>query len=362
MDGLPGGAEPAGFETWAGFSVISTLSFVLGFAMNYGSICTFIATTELVSERRPARFLALAECAVWAAVGYIMLDTLPTLHAGWSPLLHMVCAAILFGVGVYVNGACIFGSVGHFGNGDLEFGFTFLGILVVLSLDLVLELGPEPMPISAAPPLALGALLMVLPAFLFLRLGVSFKSETNFRRLTLAMGTIGITSATLSEVAPRFSIHLDWIDAFDPGDEFAHFCLHVWRQSRFGENSPTSFFANLADMGKCIAKDNGRDADGLWGAPYPWWERHPAACRPPDGSVAGLSRLPSYGSGACRADRWIWFSSAILVVTFGWPAPLKLCWSLARHRGPVEGLGGACYRPAQPREFEPRELPQECSA
>lgn len=206
MDGLPGGTEPAGFETWAGFSVIGTLSFVLGFAMNYGSICTFIATTELVSERRPARFLALAECAVWAAVGYIVLDALPTMHAGWSPLLHMVSAAILFGVGVYVNGACIFGSVGHFGNGDLEFGFTFLGILIILSLDLALELRPEPMPISAAPPLALGALLVVLPAFLFLRLGVSFKSETNFRRLTLAMGAIGITSATLSAFAPRFSI------------------------------------------------------------------------------------------------------------------------------------------------------------
>ena len=47
--------------------------------MNYGSICTFIATTELVSERRPARLLALAECAVWAAVGYIALDALPTM-------------------------------------------------------------------------------------------------------------------------------------------------------------------------------------------------------------------------------------------------------------------------------------------
>jgi hypothetical protein len=206
VDGLLGGAGAKAFETWAGFSVIGTLSFVLGFAMNYGSICTFIATTELVSERRPARFLALAECAVWAAVGYIVLDTLPAMQSGWSPLLHMVGAAILFGVGVYVNGACIFGSVGRFGNGELEFGFTFLGILVILSLDAVLELRPDPMPISAAPPLALEALLVVLPAFLFLRLAVSFKSETNFRRLTLAMGTIGMTSATLSAFAPRFSI------------------------------------------------------------------------------------------------------------------------------------------------------------
>ncbi|WP_246413092.1 MULTISPECIES: YeeE/YedE thiosulfate transporter family protein [Rhizobium] len=206
MNGLSHGIGVADFETWASFGLIGGLGFVLGFAMNHGSICTFIATTELISERRPARFLALAECAVWAAIAYIILDKLPTMNGGWSPLVHMVGAAILFGVGVYVNGACIFGSVGHFGNGEMDFGFTFLGILVILSLDSVFNLRAEPMPISASPPLALEALLVVLFVFLLLRLGVSIKSETNFRRLTLAMGTIGITSATLSAFAPRFSV------------------------------------------------------------------------------------------------------------------------------------------------------------
>ncbi|SEH63658.1 hypothetical protein SAMN05216228_10057 [Rhizobium tibeticum] len=205
MNGLSHGIG-TGIETWASFGLIGALGFVLGFAMNHGSICTFIATTELISQRRPARFLALAECAVWAAIAYIILDTLPTMHGGWSPLVHMVAAAILFGVGVYVNGACIFGSVGHFGNGELDFAFTFLGIFMILSLDTVFSLRGEPMPISGSPPLALEALLVVLSAFLLLRLGLSIKGETNFRRLTVAMSAIGITSAVLSAFATRFSI------------------------------------------------------------------------------------------------------------------------------------------------------------
>jgi hypothetical protein len=43
-------------------------------------------------------------------------------------------------------------------------------------------------------------------AILALRLGVSLKSESNFRRLTLSMGAIGITFTILAVFAPRFSI------------------------------------------------------------------------------------------------------------------------------------------------------------
>lgn len=76
MSALSGTNLP--FEMLANFGVIGALSFILGFAMNHGSIFTFIATTELVLKRRPARFLALAECAIWAAIAYVVLEKLPT--------------------------------------------------------------------------------------------------------------------------------------------------------------------------------------------------------------------------------------------------------------------------------------------
>ena len=66
------------FETWAIFGLIGALGFLLGFAMNHGSICTFIAATELVSQRRPARFLALAECA---KIAYVV--SRHTAHHAW---------------------------------------------------------------------------------------------------------------------------------------------------------------------------------------------------------------------------------------------------------------------------------------
>jgi hypothetical protein len=122
------GLADAGMAIWASMALLAVLGFVLGFALNHGSICTVIATTELVSERRSARSIALVECAVWAALVYAILETSPMMQQGWSRLGYLVPGAMLFGIGTYVNGACVFGSVGHFGNGHIDFGFTFLAI------------------------------------------------------------------------------------------------------------------------------------------------------------------------------------------------------------------------------------------
>ena len=193
-------------ETWAGIALLGVLGFVLGFALNHGSICTVIAMRELVSEKRPARFIALVECAVWAALVYAILETSPMMQQGWLPLGYLVPAAMLFGVGTYVNGSCVFGSVGHFGNGEIDFGFTFLGIAAVFYIEHLFDLLPEQPPTSASLPLGPVLLAIALLAILALRLGVSRKSESNFRRLTLSMGAIGITFTILAVFAPRFSI------------------------------------------------------------------------------------------------------------------------------------------------------------
>jgi len=207
MQGSGGlGLADAGMEIWAGMALLGLLGFVLGFALNHGSICTVIATRELVSEKRPARFIALVECAVWAALVYAIFETSPTMQRGWSPLGYLVPAAILFGIGTYVNGACVFGSVGHFGNGDIDFGFAFLGIFAVSCIASLSGLLPHQPPISASLPLGLALLAIALLAIVALRLGLSLKSEVNVWRLTLSMGAIGIIFTILAIFAPRFSI------------------------------------------------------------------------------------------------------------------------------------------------------------
>jgi uncharacterized protein len=193
-------------QIWPGLALLGALGFVLGFALNHGSICTVIATTELVSEKRPARFIALVECALWAGIVYAFLETSPTMQNGWSPLGYLIPAAILFAIGTYVNGACVFGSVGHFGNGDIDFGFTFLGIFAVFYVDSIFGLLPEQPPTSASVPLGPVLLAVALAAILVLRLGLSLRTESDFLRLTLSMGAIGITFTVLAILAPQFSI------------------------------------------------------------------------------------------------------------------------------------------------------------
>ncbi|WP_331371335.1 YeeE/YedE thiosulfate transporter family protein [Sinorhizobium chiapasense] len=196
----------ARLEIWASVALIAALGFVLGFAMNRGSICTVIATKELISEKRPARFIALIESAAWAALVYAILETAPMMHGRWSSLGFLVPAAILLGIGSYVNGACVFGSVGHIGNGEIEFAFTFLGIYAVVYIESLFDLFADQPAIDAAPSLGVALPALALLAIVALRLGVSRRSGSNFRRLTLAMGVVGVTSTVLAVLAPGFSL------------------------------------------------------------------------------------------------------------------------------------------------------------
>ena len=153
-----------------------------------------------------ARFIALVECAVWAALVYAILETSPTMQQGWSPLGYLIPAAMLFGIGSYVTGACVFGSVGHFGNGDISFGFVFLGIYAVFYIESLFGLLPDQPPISASLPLGTSLLAIALLAILAMRLGVSLRSDSNFRPLTLSMGAFGIPFTITTVFTPQFSI------------------------------------------------------------------------------------------------------------------------------------------------------------
>ncbi len=125
---------------------------------------------------------------------------------GWSSLGYLVPAAILLGIGSYLNGACVFGSVGHLGNGEIEFAFTFLGIYAVVHIESLLDLLTDRPAIDAAPSLGAALPSLLLLTFVIVRLGVSHRSKSGFRRLSLSMGAVGITSSILAVLAPGFSL------------------------------------------------------------------------------------------------------------------------------------------------------------
>lgn len=191
---------------WLGIVLIALLSFALGFSLNRGSICTVIATADLVARKRPARSIALLEAAVWAGLVYAVLSMSPFMPEGWLPLGYLVVGTVLFAVGSYVNGACVFGSVGLFGNGEIEFALVFVGIFIVKYIEPLTDLLPAQPPLSM--PLQGGALPLVgiLAALLLGRFFLTRPEEKGFRIVGVTMAAAGITFALLVTLTPLFSI------------------------------------------------------------------------------------------------------------------------------------------------------------
>ena len=338
------GLADAGMEVWAGMALLALLGFVLGFALNHGSICTVIATRELVSEKRPARFIALVECAVWAALVYAILGASPTLQQGWSPLGYLLPAAIVFGIGSYVNGACVFGSVGHFGNGDIDFGFAFLGIFAVSYVASLFDLLPDRSPISAFLPAGLLLLAIALLAILALRLLLSLGSESNFWPLTLSMGAIGITFTILAIFAPGFSITASVGSIISvPATGVAIAVCMFGGSLASAETHEASVHPETADC-RDHSQENG------WGHPYgsgctadPRRQRYAAHDWFPHGGMAGCARLRAVRWDRCRACRQIRFDGKSLVMTM----PMS---RIAREPSASTRLAGR--RDGEGRQFE----------
>ncbi len=116
---------------------------ILGLAIQRGGTCTVAAVREMVEERRVRRLLSLVEAAVWVSGGLILLRALglgaasPAGHAlGWATM----AGGVLLGVGAYLAGACLLGSIARLGAGDWAFlavppGY-FIGCLVSARLGL----------------------------------------------------------------------------------------------------------------------------------------------------------------------------------------------------------------------------------
>jgi uncharacterized protein len=165
-----------------------------------------IATADLVARRRPARSIALLESALWAALVYALLNISPFMPEGWLPVGYLVAGTVLFAVGSYVNGACVFGSVGHFGNGDIEFASVFVGIFIVTYIEPLTRLLPAQPPLSMSLPGGVLPFVAILAMLVLARLVVTRRGDNNFVLLSLTMGAVGVTFALLATFTPLFSI------------------------------------------------------------------------------------------------------------------------------------------------------------
>lgn len=188
--------------------LLLSLAFSLGFALNRGSTCAVIAITELIQERKPARFVAFFECTLWGALTYAAWQMTSGPQAHWSALAYTATGGVIFGVGAFVNGACAFGSVGHLGNGDTQFGFTFLGMYAVSTVASLANLLPAVMTSSMSLQVAAPVTLSMLVGFALLRFVIQRNNVTAYLKMTCAMLTIGVAYATIVLLKPGWSIAL----------------------------------------------------------------------------------------------------------------------------------------------------------
>jgi len=123
------------------FAVALLCAVVMGYAIQRGATCTVAAVDEVVTQRTGTRLLGLLEAALWVAGGLVVAQTLhllPLMPAGYAVSGWTLIGGALLGLGAYVNGACVFGSIARFGSGEWAYVVTpigfYLGCLSVVPL------------------------------------------------------------------------------------------------------------------------------------------------------------------------------------------------------------------------------------
>jgi len=193
------------------FALACLGALLVGWSINHGGICAVAATRDLVERRNPRLTIGVAFAA--AAAGLVLLPA-SWLSGGQVHLAGSIAvgASLLFGasllgLGAVINDACLLGSLGRLGSGELR----FLGLPVGLALGYVLaRIKPVALhlfPTTLDRPTLVGALLMAAFALLLLAAGrrlVRDRAHIDERRrpLLLAMLVLGLCGALLYAARP----------------------------------------------------------------------------------------------------------------------------------------------------------------
>jgi uncharacterized protein len=190
--------------------------FVFGYATNQGSTCAVAAARTLVDRGQAQMLLGFAVAVGAAALVFLPLAAFAVvpvqLYTGTAPGLALVAGAALLGIGAHINGACLFGSLARFGDGELRFAVLPVGLAIgfLLASRLLPTDLPRSPPLAADPVLRqwLLAVYVVILAGGFVALRGYHRGEgAKARRWPLrrAMVLLGISGALLYALAPGWS-------------------------------------------------------------------------------------------------------------------------------------------------------------
>lgn len=179
----------------------------MGFAIQQGGTCMVSALDQLVRQRSAAKLLALAECSLWtSALGLVIAASgFAFLASPAYPLgLATLGGGLLLGLGAWLNGACVFGSIARIGGRDWHYLLTppgyFLGSLLHYRLGgSYAQAEGDGLTFGVFPLLAMLLLASLVSSLLhWRRVGRRLAALWNYRHATIAIGLAFVALAVLA--------------------------------------------------------------------------------------------------------------------------------------------------------------------
>src|SRR5215470_12640913 len=105
----------------------------MGFANQRGGTCTVAALEEVVRKGTFKRLVALFEASLWAGAGLVLLTAagvLVSVPVNYAVGAGTILGGALFGIGAFVNRACVFGTVARLGSGEFSYLAMPIGFYV----------------------------------------------------------------------------------------------------------------------------------------------------------------------------------------------------------------------------------------
>lgn len=104
--------------------IVCVLAFWMGYSISQGGTCAVATAYEILHHRRPRLFLGLLAASATAgliAVPLVWFAAGPAMLAGTVGVSGtLLGGAVVFGIGATINDACLLGSLGRLGEGELR--------------------------------------------------------------------------------------------------------------------------------------------------------------------------------------------------------------------------------------------------
>lgn len=130
------------------FTIIAPLAFLVGFALQKGNVCSVLAARQLVWTGRHSRLIGLGLASAWGLVLILPLHWFGVepfhISRQVTPGVFTILAGVVYGLGCYINGACIFGVCSRLAAGHISFVFAIPAMAIGATLGQYSGLTPIP--------------------------------------------------------------------------------------------------------------------------------------------------------------------------------------------------------------------------